>query len=507
MSAYVLTDFEINLLVHLAVHGPREAEGWRSLTDQPAGIGAQLAARNAEAAGHPEDGPRDYAFAPLNLDVSAVEGLKQIDHYVYQTADFEGRWRAGEEGQFLDTLRVALIAALPGWAEAPWSWSRQDVLSHVADPKEGDQPIDSRVQDLLDHFERADAVVEPLAGAMEDTRTAVVQRSTLVQEPLGPQPGPVPLLTNWDTWLPVYAWVPGASQFQPLPGLDGTTVEASTTLNAGGTAALFTRATFHDPHDESVPLTHRKRNLGVYRLTFATGVIDRVDFEPRLGWLNGLHSAGSSERLGVAILETWFDTPPERKATKDDARLTLSLSGVTGAPPRELLTLPGSTPQAADALVVEWSPDATKIAFGMISADVPPGTSPYVLIIVDAVSGREVSRIGGMTIAGSASWSPDGTRLLVRDMKSIVWIHDLSTDQNHPIPYLPGPRPDSAKKGVPRLLGFADNHRIMVAVQRGRTMTVSSADPDTGEGHALIRWTGGDYMYPVLASMPPGYWD
>jgi hypothetical protein len=38
-----------------------------------------------------------------------------------------------------------------------------------------------------------------------------------------------------------------------------------------------------------------------------------------------------------------------------------------------------------------------------------------------------------MTIAGSASWSPDGTRLLVRDMKSIVWIHDLSTDQNHPI--------------------------------------------------------------------------
>lgn len=178
MSAYVLTDFEINLLVHLAVHGPREAEDWRHLTDEPAEIGAQLAARNAEAAGRPGDGPRDYAFAPLNLDVSAVEGLKQIGHYIYQTADPEDRWRADGVGRFLDTLRAALITALPGWAEAPWGWSRQDALSHEAAPKEGDPPIDSRVQDLLDRFERAGAVLVPFTGA---TVEAVDPRSVLGQ--------------------------------------------------------------------------------------------------------------------------------------------------------------------------------------------------------------------------------------------------------------------------------------------------------------------------------------
>jgi hypothetical protein len=38
------------------------------------------------------------------------------------------------------------------------------------------------------------------------------------------------------------------------------------------------------------------------------------------------------------------------------------------------------------------------------------------------------------------------------------------------------PRP--VKKGVPRLLGFADNDRVIVGVQRGRSPTVVPRRPE-----------------------------
>ena len=70
MSAYVLTDFEISLMVHLALHGPREAVDWGPLTDVPAEFGVQLTDRNADAAARPAGGPREYVFAPLNVEVA-----------------------------------------------------------------------------------------------------------------------------------------------------------------------------------------------------------------------------------------------------------------------------------------------------------------------------------------------------------------------------------------------------------------------------------------------------
>lgn len=162
MSAYVLTDFEINLLVHLALHGPREADSWRPLTDRPAEIGSQLRARNVAAAGDPEDKPRAYEYESLSLELSAVEGLKQVSHYLYQTADDEGAWRRGTVGRFIDSLQSALISALPGWAEAPWSWSVQDTLDHEPKPlSETELTVDPRVKALLDRFEQVGATLVP----------------------------------------------------------------------------------------------------------------------------------------------------------------------------------------------------------------------------------------------------------------------------------------------------------------------------------------------------------
>lgn len=172
MSSYVLTDFEINLLVHLAVHGPREATQWRALTDAPAVLGERLSASNYRTAGRSEDVPREYSYSPLAVEVSAIEGLKQIEHYVYQTADAEGAWRRNGVGEIIDALRTGLIPLLPGWEEAPWRWTVEDVASHAlpADEEQGDDP---RVLDLLERFERAGALLvdslaaSPVAGVYD----------------------------------------------------------------------------------------------------------------------------------------------------------------------------------------------------------------------------------------------------------------------------------------------------------------------------------------------------
>ena len=158
MSSYVLTDFEINLLVHLAVKGPREATHWRAMTDAPAVLGERLATSNYRMAGRSEDGPRDYSYSPLAVEVSAIEGLKQIEHYVYQTADSEGAWRRDGVGQLIDALRAGLTTLLPGWEEAPWRWTVEDVAAHesLAHDEAGDDP---RVVDLRERFERAGAVL------------------------------------------------------------------------------------------------------------------------------------------------------------------------------------------------------------------------------------------------------------------------------------------------------------------------------------------------------------
>jgi hypothetical protein len=38
-------------------------------------------------------------------------------------------------------------------------------------------------------------------------------------------------------------------------------------------------------------------------------------------------------------------------------------------------------------------------------------------------------------------------------------------------------------------------------------MTISTVAIATGAAEPLIRWSGAEFMYPVLAQMPAGYWD
>jgi len=60
--------------------------------------------------------------------------------------------------------------------------------------------------------------------------------------------------------------------------------------------------------------------------------------------------------------------------------------------------------------------------------------------------------------------------------------------------------------GARRPLGLADEQRVLVAVRRGTTMTLSVGAIDDEKLRPLLRWDGELDMYPVVAQMPADYW-
>jgi hypothetical protein len=72
----------------------------------------------------PNPDPDQYVF-PLERALSglarpsAVEGLKVLDCYEYQSCGHAG-WRGSSAQRFCEALRGRLIRSLPGYEEAPW---------------------------------------------------------------------------------------------------------------------------------------------------------------------------------------------------------------------------------------------------------------------------------------------------------------------------------------------------------------------------------------------------
>lgn len=219
----------------------------------------------------------------------------------------------------------------------------------------------------------------------------------------------------------------------------------------------------------------------------------------------------------MLIAQGWTQREPGDTSTPGQpppllsSRLTLSLAGFAGMPPREVCTVTGYASDDADDLAAQWSPDGSKIAvstglYHQAEREGEVGARSR-LMILDARTGAQVGHLDDVRLAGSASWSPDSSRLLVSDPMRVLWTYDLDAERRVVLPVLQGARPGSWVNGSQRLLGFADDQRLLVAVQRRGTMTISAVHLRTGDTEGLIRWTGGLDMYPVLAQMPPGYWD
>lgn len=339
-----------------------------------------------------------------------------------------------------------------------------------------------------------------------DRRTAapVRWRSFLVEEPPALQPEPVPVLVSVHA-LP-HVWLRELAQVRPLPDFDRwLPANTKDVLGGGGRWLVLERITWSE--DESIPYLERRVSLGVHRYSFATGALDRAGFDPLHGGFNRLHLAGSPDGTQVLIAQHWLAGAPDRPKTDEDARMTLSLAGFDGSPPRELLTMGGGATGNGDDQALQWSPDGTRIA-ASVSLDQGPGQrSRWVVLVLDASTGREVARHDGALLCGSVSWSPDSERLLVQDETETTWVLDTATGTREAIPFLPGRRPGVWVNGSLRPLGFADPDHLMVATQRGATMTLSAVHLTTSASRPLVRWAGSLDMYPRLATMPAGYWD
>ena len=144
MSAFVVERAHIDHLVSAALYGPRGHHptwliSWRdpatgrtvSVRDDPSAVGTMLWHANHASVSARYGDPLDVPFytfdAPRRLDAPpAVVTLKAIDCYEYQSCEFDG-WASSSARAFCDRLRRSLIATLPGYAAAPWSWTDEHV--------------------------------------------------------------------------------------------------------------------------------------------------------------------------------------------------------------------------------------------------------------------------------------------------------------------------------------------------------------------------------------------
>jgi hypothetical protein len=196
VSAWLVSKIDIDILVSLALYGPVEAtEPWWPFHEKhgPTGteppvevstaLGGMLWRANADRALDPqEDDPLpEYTFERVRFPVTAVEGLKLVGCFGYQTAG-DG-WPGSEPARFCQWLQGMLIPLLPGYAEAPWGWQASDVdvrldqlraagVSTGLDEPAPVPPDASRVLQVL----RANRVeVEPAIGDDEEIPPSVAR--------------------------------------------------------------------------------------------------------------------------------------------------------------------------------------------------------------------------------------------------------------------------------------------------------------------------------------------
>ena len=344
-------------------------------------------------------------------------------------------------------------------------------------------------------------------------RSEVRWPSSVAASLLVPQQELVPLLMPIDgPESPPLAWRRNSSEFYPLPGLGRLPPTSRDVLASMGRQLVFEREALDD--DESINYLHRHRSLGIYSFSFATGVIDRSSYEPRPGWQNRHSFAGSPDGDRVVVAQSWV--APEEMSSEPSwsrgraygtARTTVSIGSFTGEPARELFTLRGGWADGRDDVALQWSPDGSAIAFCALRYDGLPKGFTKSLTILDAATGDEVLVIDHCGLVGSAPWSPDSTRLLVVDDSEMVWILEVSSGNRHPVPFLRGPRPDVSVSDSPRLLGFCDLDRVLVATQCGTLLTISRVEMITGATETMISCPTVSEALPVLAQMPSGYWD
>jgi hypothetical protein len=149
MSAFVVSATHVDVLLSVALHGPRDGNGlahWSPpyLAEAKAPLsaatctvlGSGLLAECIASVGHrypdcalhelpgpmPMPIPDQYEFTDFGACMTIAEACKAIACYAYQSCGHPG-WPESGASRFCERLREALTCRLPGYAEAAWEWT------------------------------------------------------------------------------------------------------------------------------------------------------------------------------------------------------------------------------------------------------------------------------------------------------------------------------------------------------------------------------------------------
>lgn len=176
MSAIPLTKMEIDILVQLALHGPTEASHWRALVKDADELGIRLWTLNVESTGDTDVPVSSYKFELLPIGITAAEGIKHCNYYLYQTGD-EEVWKSRAVGGVLFSLMRQLPSYIPEVADAPWGWglkaltAREDREPPV--PDSGEPEVDEDYERLRAWWENVGLPLNKSRGAHRDLIKAV----------------------------------------------------------------------------------------------------------------------------------------------------------------------------------------------------------------------------------------------------------------------------------------------------------------------------------------------
>lgn len=128
MSAYVVSDYHLNVLVHYASREGctyRAGGDWHHVRMKEQVVMQMLHNENVRSVNYryaTVDGPGEMTFRPVWRDVSPVQIIKACDCYDYQACETPDYYET-PAASLIKQIRKAAIRRLPGYDDAEWSMS------------------------------------------------------------------------------------------------------------------------------------------------------------------------------------------------------------------------------------------------------------------------------------------------------------------------------------------------------------------------------------------------
>lgn len=298
-----------------------------------------------------------------------------------------------------------------------------------------------------------------------------------------------------------YGWGRAGDSFRLLTSVVSGQPRSWNVLGHGGTSLAFED---FDPRPTPVDPWGEFASIGPHVLDLTDGRARGLQVPPLEGFPARIEFAvGPDGRVAVADNVLW--APEGRTPTGRDGLLSVRIATPGTAQSREVFRRQAGLWAAPFDRPLQWSPDGSRIALSItdLSGD-PMRPIPTQVLLLDAATGEVGRALEDVTIAGSASWTPDSSRLLVVDGEERVMLADTDTGALlHPS------RPLQRGPGGRRrwdVVGAAGNNHLLVFHQRGRTGRLAALDLTDGEEREIVSWRGDLDMYVTAAQMPEGYW-